>query len=188
MDVILKDVPTVSKFRLKLEHEYEDHQILDWLCAALMRGVMSLELVFSLNYASELFEIISGCATLTSLELENSIIHAPPSFSLPNLKYLAIKHSLSTCEDSLPPLLNGCPKLEHLDMSYTTFGEIETLTISIPSLKFLVIEYCFNEKVPYKLVIDTPELDVLFYQNSVAKGYTVKNLSTLRKARIDFSV
>lgn len=75
MDVILKDVPTVSKFRLKLEHEYEDHQILDWLCAALMRGVMSLELVFSLNYASELFEIISGCATLNFFrigKLDNS--------------------------------------------------------------------------------------------------------------------
>ena len=71
-------------------------------------------------------------------------------------------------------------------MRYTSFGEIQTLSISIPSLKSLIMEYCYSLEVPPKLVLDTPELDLLFYQCNVAKEYTVKNLNTLLKAHIDF--
>ena len=186
MDVILKDVPTAFKFRLKLNQYYEDYQIIDWVLAALVHGVMWFELVFSLDHASSLFDCLSGWTSVHHLKLENSIIHAYGSFSLPNLKKLVINDSVCADEDSLPHLLYGSPVLEDLTMHYCYLGELETLNISIPTLRFLIIEYCYNEAVPYELVLDTPKLDLLFYQDNVAKGYTVKNLSTLVNAQIYF--
>ena len=97
MDIILKDVPTITTFRLKCQRDYDDYQIIDWVCAALARGLVWAQFIFDLNDPSLLFHTLSGCTTLIYLELENSIIDPPPSFSLPNLKYLVIQRSL--CSD-----------------------------------------------------------------------------------------
>ena len=186
MDVILKDVPFVYEFRLKCVHDYEDYQIMDWVNAALACHVMRLVLACNMDDPPCLFESLSGSASLTYLQLEGSIIDATASFSLPNLKHLVLEDAYCISEDSLLPLVSGCPELEDLTMRYTSHGDRDTLTISIPSLKYLIIEYCSNLEVPCTLELDTPKLELLFYTDNVAKGFTVKNLSSLQKAHIDF--
>ncbi|XP_027171837.1 putative F-box/FBD/LRR-repeat protein At1g66290 [Coffea eugenioides] len=124
---------------------------------------------------SELFT----CKTLQLLNLDSSIIIKPKLVHLPNLKILRLFGVELTDDGSIPQILAGCPKLEHLHMCGCQLHGIQVLDISTPSLKGLEFFNCYGA---FGLVIDTPNLEDLCYVDFLNRDPLVKNLKSLVKA------
>lgn len=188
LNVILEEVGFVSRFTLKLSEEYQDGQILDWIYAALQHAVPVIDLDICMDYPDLFFELINGWTCLRFITLRNYIgIHIPDSFTLPNLECLVLDGIQFYTNVEISLLLSGCPVLQRLTMSYLRLEEVDTVNISVPSLKHLTIEYSWytGEEEHYKVVLDTPALELLYYKDYMPDELVLKNLnSNIRAAHI----
>ncbi|KAM7498850.1 hypothetical protein LguiA_023264 [Lonicera macranthoides] len=188
LNVIFEEVGFVSRFTLKLSEEYQDGQILDWIYAALQHAVPVIDLDICMDYPDLFFELINGWTCLRFITLRNYIgIYIPDSFTLPNLEYLVLDGIQFYTNDEISLLLSGCPVLQRLTMSYLRLEEVDTVNISVPSLKHLTIEYCWytGEEEHYKVVLDTPALESLYYEDYMPDELVLKNLnSNIRAAHV----
>ncbi|KAM7498848.1 hypothetical protein LguiA_023262 [Lonicera macranthoides] len=186
MDVILQDVTQISQFCLKCCQEYDDTHIVNWISSALKRNAKLLDLGISMVNPLILINCLTGCTALKYLSLgKNLPLDVPDSFCLPSLKYLLLDEIEFVNDDSLLNLFAGCPVLEDLSMCDCDLQHIELLNISIPSLKGLIIEYCYDDEIGYQVVLDTPLLEMLIFKDHAAIRYYMRNLNNVRQAHIE---
>lgn len=187
MDVILQDVTQISQFCLKCCQEYDDTHIVNWISSALKRNAKLLDLgISSMENPVLLINSLNGCTALKYLSLgKNLPLDVPDSFCLPSLKYLLLDEIEFVDDDSLLHLFAGCPVLEDLSMCDCDLQHIELLNISIPSLKGLIIEYCYDDEIGYQVVLNTPLLEMLIFKDHAAIRYYMRNLNNVRQAHIE---
>uniref|UniRef100_A0A1J3FPT9 FBD-associated F-box protein n=3 Tax=Noccaea caerulescens TaxID=107243 RepID=A0A1J3FPT9_NOCCA len=121
------------------------------------------------------------CGTLVALKLENVSlvdIRFPVCFQL--LKTLHL-YSVIFLDDETPrKLLASCPILEVLDLNRAEDDNVETFTVTVPSLQRFI--YCATEGGT-ELVMNTPSLN---YFHSVDFGYrcVIENLPEIVEAHV----
>lgn len=169
----------IIQFHLKCTTTFESSVINAWLCAVLLHKVQVLNLFMKYDNPRCLTSELFTCKTLQWLNLDSSIIIKPKLVHLPNLKILRLFGVELTDDGSIPQILAGCPKLEHLHMCGCQLHGIQVLDISTPSLKSLEFFNCYGA---FRVVIDTPNLEDLCYVDFLNGDPLVKNLKSLVKA------
>ncbi|KAH7860461.1 hypothetical protein Vadar_013701 [Vaccinium darrowii] len=185
LTVTLRDVPSIRKFRLHCHHDYGNSHIDAWISAVLGLKVSDLTLFFHIKDTGVSIESLFQSETLVRLIwCQQFYADVPDTVCLPKLKQLCLFNMKFYGCESLHILISGCPVLKELTLDGCEFEETYHLFICSPSLKFLKINCC-NPDYFYQVVIDTPLLEALYYDDHVAESYWGMNLSSLLRAHID---
>lgn len=183
----------VQKFRLICEYSELFESCIDaWILSAVRRDVKELDLIFPIslddvNLPSWLFK----CEGLVSFSLMIFCrVGVPNSVRLSSLLSLSISYAILV-EEFIPALLDGCPLLEELNVSYC---ELENLLILLSSsssglpLKRLTIVY-FHDGFANDpdLEISAPNLEIFKLSGFTVYNNSMRNLVFLREAYLDFA-
>ncbi|XP_020881409.1 putative F-box/FBD/LRR-repeat protein At4g13965 [Arabidopsis lyrata subsp. lyrata] len=129
---------------------------------AFSRNVRKLVLEVELGERFIFPESLYNCETLESLKVKFSVLMVvPSSVSLKSLRTLKIYYVDFKNNESVSNLFSGCPNLENLVVYRSTFSNVNTFTIAVPSLQRLTT--CTSNSVdPHEgYVIDAPSLKYL---------------------------
>ncbi|XP_050370715.1 F-box/LRR-repeat protein 13-like [Argentina anserina] len=184
----LRDSVDIRKFRLNIVFPKHLPCIDDWICTAVWRNVVELDLRVNFGQWEGYFyypERIFRCKTLQVLKLNlyycQITCDPPTSGSFPSLKLLHV--SVKKPEDeAMQKLFSCCPVLECLiiEGSMSTYSSFK---ISAPKLKMLIISLeCTWKK--FDISVDAPELEKLYLN---WPGVTEGGAKPLVKANIPFS-
>ncbi|KAE9458217.1 hypothetical protein C3L33_09882, partial [Rhododendron williamsianum] len=184
LTVTLRDAG-LSEFVLHCNHDYGNARIDSWVSAVLGFDVTRLAIFFAAENTGVSTPSIFNSTTLVSLSWsQHFAVNVPGKVCLPNLKRLLLDFVRFPDGESFERVLDGCPVLEDLCCYSCEFEDIEILRICSGSLKLLMLNNCCPES-EYEIEIDTPELELLLYDDDVATYYPVMNLKTLVKAHVD---
>ncbi|KAF7140866.1 hypothetical protein RHSIM_Rhsim06G0214100 [Rhododendron simsii] len=184
LTVTLRDAG-LREFVLRCNHDYGNARIDSWVSAVLGFDVTRLAIFFTAENTGVSTPSIFNCTTLVSLSWsQHFAVNVPGKVCLPNLKRLLLDFVRFPDGESFERVLDGCPVLEDLCCYGCEFEDIEILRICSGSLKLLMLNNCCPES-EYEIEIDTPELELLLYDDDVATYYPVMNLKTLVKAHVD---
>ncbi|CAI9109279.1 OLC1v1009071C1 [Oldenlandia corymbosa var. corymbosa] len=179
MNRLMETASSIREFNLKCYGRYEDDDcFLSAVDAAVRLRVQTVCLNVSMNSSSSNRSLIcslNGCTTLVKLVLtsclySSTLVDLPVVLKFPNLKSLILEQV--TISDDMELLLDGCPVLQQLEMFNCDFEIFEdTFRISVHSLKVLTLKFCnmFGELL---IVVDTPELETLFYGGLLYERYS----------------
>ncbi|KAL6999343.1 hypothetical protein U1Q18_000503 [Sarracenia purpurea var. burkii] len=183
--VTLRDVSCIRKFHLHCNQDYGNEHIDAWLSAVLMFKVSRISIFFDVIDTGVSIPSLFRCTTLVQLLWsQHHVLNVPSSVCLPNLKRLFLDYVRFLDGESFERILAGCPVLEDLSLDTCEFEDIEVLSISSPSLKLLMVNNCYHES-EYEVILNTPMLELLYYDDHVAELYPSNNLNALLKAHID---
>ncbi|XP_021732057.1 F-box protein At4g22280-like [Chenopodium quinoa] len=177
----------ISSFRLKCGLGFDCSNVNSWKQVALHRGVTELD-ISTLAYESSVLPLsLFVCETLVSLKIGGEFEMKFPACLLPHLKTLQL-HSVTFSEAcSLNRLISGCPVLEDLVLA-GSWQYVETINISCPWLTSLTMDFsdifmsCYHRT---SVVLDLPNLLHFNYVDYLAEKYCIKNIKSLKDARID---
>ncbi|XP_017632954.1 F-box protein At4g22280-like [Gossypium arboreum] len=159
----------------------------DWICAALCRGVKEIDLDLD-NLGDILPAVLFTCHSLVTLKLVavGSEITVPSDVCLGNLKTLQLRNA-SFVGDSIHRLISNCHVLEDLAFIHCDSDYLREVNIQSPSLKRLVLDFDLGESgnLDYVVVINAPNLVYFQYTDAVVEGYTLTNMKSLEKARLN---
>nr|XP_023884351.1 FBD-associated F-box protein At3g52670-like isoform X2 [Quercus suber] len=178
-------------FRLRWQNDCDPIHLDTWLRTAITRGfeVLDLDIYLPLpDYFTLPFTLFNYCKTLAVLKLAGSIVLDPPSSSamgFPSLKVLHLHLVEYANPDSFSRLLSCCPVLQ--DLSVEILGREDgenNFKIVVRTLKRLQ----FSIHIPnYKLEINAPCLEYLYFIGNIGKYVLLGNLSNLVEAVLETS-
>ncbi|XP_059658872.1 F-box/LRR-repeat protein At3g59200-like [Cornus florida] len=179
----------LQKFRLNCTGIYDVSHVNVWVSTALSRNPRELNLsnIGCLPrelYACRSLVVLKLCGTPYRL-LDLSI---PTLICLRSLKILVIESVVFLDDDSIYRLFSSCHVLEDLSVELCDWRNISVFNISAPNLKSLTIK-CrtwTNVSGKYKIVLNTPNLQDIKYEDYVAAGYSGNKLNGIVKADISF--
>ncbi|KAK9940178.1 hypothetical protein M0R45_016850 [Rubus argutus] len=165
-----RDSSEIHKFRLNISCDCEYSPCIeDWICTAVWRNVVELDLCIKFSSGEETFmlpECIFRCKMLRVLKMNLTpwmvTCDPPTSGSFPSLKFLHV--SVSEPEDEvMQKLFSCCPVLEGLTIDGTIEGDTRNgvnynFKISAPELKTLSISL-ENIWELLDVSIDAPKLE-----------------------------
>ncbi|KAM7273727.1 hypothetical protein ACFE04_028391 [Oxalis oulophora] len=159
-----------------------------WICAIVFCSVQELTIrIFGVGFNDMPWSVFT-CKTLVFLRIEGRfVLHLPRSFSLPNLKTLILNSVIFVDDASAERFFLGCPFLEKLNIKRCHCDGVQTLNISIPSLKKLSIAFYlsyFDRDDRVKTKINTPNLEYLTIGDEISTDYMFNPLPSLINARI----
>ena len=180
-----------KKFRLRWQNDCDPIHVDTWLRTAITRGFEALDLDIYLPPPDHFilpFTLFNHCKTLAVLKLTGSIVLDPPSSSamgFPSLKVLHLHLVEYANPDSFSRLLSCCPVLQDLAVQILGNKDGENnFKIIVPTLKRL--QFCIH--IPnYKLEINAPCLEYLYFVGNIGKHVLLANLSNLVEAVLETS-
>ncbi|XP_071723868.1 F-box protein At4g09920-like [Rutidosis leptorrhynchoides] len=143
----------IEKCRLTCYSEYASSYIYSWVCSILCCMIQELT-IQSTHFQSEVKHLPFGiftCKKLVVLKIEGGfVLNLPMNFCLPNLKTLNLDSVIYVDDDSVQRLFSGFPCRQDLDIKRNGWDGVQTLSISVPSLKRLSIIFSeFNTDRDY---------------------------------------
>ncbi|GMY31890.1 FBD-associated F-box protein At3g52670-like isoform X1 [Fagus crenata] len=187
----LRNANPLRKFRLRWRLVCDPIHVDTWVRAAIAQGLEELDLDLDLDlppfqYYNLPHTLFNYGKTLVVLKLsgEKIVLNSPsPSSSLgfPSLKILHLHFVTYSNHDSFSRLLSCCPVLQDLsiEIEYEPKSDFE---IIVPTLKKLHLNM---DSLIYKLVINTPALEYLYFGGFLYEELLLENLSNLVKAVLD---
>lgn len=180
-----------KKFRLRWQNDCDPIHVDTWLRTAITRGFEELDLDIYLPLPDHFilpFTLFNHCKTLAVLKLAGSIVLNPPSSSamgFPSLKVLHLHLVEYANPDSFSRLLSCCPVLQDLSLQILGNEDDENnFKIIVPTLKRLQ----FSIHIPnYKLEINAPCLEYLYFIGNIGKYVLLDNLSNIVEAVLETS-
>ncbi|PPS03481.1 hypothetical protein GOBAR_AA17181 [Gossypium barbadense] len=140
------------------------------------------------NLGDILPALLFTCHSLVTLKLVavGSEITVPSDVCLGNLKTLQLRNA-SFVGDSIHRLISNCHVLEDLAFIHCDSDYLREVNIQSPSLKRLVLDFDLGESgnLDYVVVINAPNLVYFQYTDAVVEGYTLTNMKSLEKARLN---
>ncbi|KAK5841271.1 hypothetical protein PVK06_010180 [Gossypium arboreum] len=140
------------------------------------------------NLGDILPAVLFTCHSLVTLKLVavGSEITVPSDVCLGNLKTLQLRNA-SFVGDSIHRLISNCHVLEDLAFIHCDSDYLREVNIQSPSLKRLVLDFDLGESgnLDYVVVINAPNLVYFQYTDAVVEGYTLTNMKSLEKARLN---
>ncbi|CAL5402809.1 unnamed protein product [Camellia sinensis] len=182
--VTLIDVPTIHKLHLQCHHDYGNSNIDEWVSIALKRNVTGLSLFFNVKSTGVSIPSLFYSTTLVGLLLSQHYgLNVSDLDFLSKIKRLYLDYVGFVDGESLERVVDGCPVLEELFLDGVEFEEIEVLRISSNTIRFLLVHNCYHNEC--EVVMDTPALETIFYNDYAPIYYPLINFSSLLKAHID---
>ncbi|KAM2091018.1 hypothetical protein ACFX1T_029559 [Malus domestica] len=189
----LRDSLDIKKFRLAISYSNDFSRIDAWICIAVMRNVVELDL--DLRDVSEGLEVdfempqsLFKSKTLMILRVSSNIISYDPPTSgcFPSLKFLHVSAD-NPYEKSMENLFSCCPVLEYLSIHlFVGTDVVHKINVSAPQLKTLEIslddEY-ENENIFY---IDAPQLANFHLKGADLSSCSLKNAKSIVNASVAF--
>ncbi|GMY31877.1 FBD-associated F-box protein At3g52670-like isoform X1 [Fagus crenata] len=181
----LRNANPLRKFRLRWGFGCDPIHVDTWVRAAIAQGLEELDL--DLCPAQPFYmpcTLFSYGKTLVVLKLSGyQIFINSPSSSLgfPSLKILHLHSVTYSNDDSFSRLLSCSPVLQDLSIEIEYEPECD-FEIIVPTLKKLHLNM---QNPEYKLVINTPALEYLYFRGILSEDLLLENLSNLVKAVLD---
>ncbi|KAG7566524.1 F-box-like domain superfamily [Arabidopsis suecica] len=169
----IRIISTIKKFALKHRQRNDAARVNRWICNALSRGVLDLNLYIAGNYMYSLPLEVFSCKTIVNLKLgmNFSIGMVPENASLPALKTLFLDYI--DFSGNFETLISGCHVLEELTMHDNAWDHWEQCrTVSCPTLRRLIM-YCYGSKT----------FD-LSRRKTVTDGYPIVNFDSIVEAKL----
>ncbi|XP_071905366.1 F-box protein At4g22280-like isoform X1 [Coffea arabica] len=139
--LLLRDVSNIERFRLSCRVCFSTSRVHAWISAAIRHNVKELDLCFFVDEPFLLPHRVFNCGSLSILNVEmNSIIQLPNSISCPGLKILHLGLVTFPDDISTQRLFSSCPVLEELAILDCDWINMRHISISIPSLRKLIID------------------------------------------------
>lgn len=199
--LFFRDSSDILKFKLSICIPHSDYlSCVDaWICTAVRRNLVELELHISLQQGFSKYGIprsLFTCKTLRVLKLvsDSSLClnwqacDPPASGCFPSLKFL---HVTVDCPDNnlMENLFCCCPVLEVLIIDGVTDCEDLIFNVSAPQLKRFSI--CLDEwgqiLVQNTFYIDAPNVESLDLRQVALSHYKLDNMKSLVNASISFT-
>ncbi|KAK2977567.1 hypothetical protein RJ640_006046, partial [Escallonia rubra] len=167
------------------------------ICAAIERNVLELELNFdsqdgeSIEPPLELPQSLYFSKTLVVLKLSlDMVLNFPmPCVCFPNLKVLLLDNIVYKDDDSIQNLLSSCPVLEDLVLFRNRADNLKTLNVTSQVLKKLLVRFRLADMYEHmKIVIDTPALESLDFNDNVTFHCDLKTLPCVTRAKLCLSM
>ncbi|GMY31879.1 FBD-associated F-box protein At3g52670-like isoform X1 [Fagus crenata] len=182
----LRNANPLQKFRLRWHFGCDPIHVDTWVRAAIAQGLEELDLDLCLDQPFYMpCTLFSYGKTLVVLKLSgDEIVLNSPSSSLgfPSLKILHLHSVTYSNHDSFSRLLSCCPVLRDLSIKIEYDKQECNFEIIVPTLKKLHLNM---ENLVYKLVINTPALEYLYFRGILNEALLLENLSNLVKAVLD---
>lgn len=164
-----------------------------WISFPLTRcGLRELDLCIPLKEPGADIQLppeIFTCQSLEVLKLHVDLrldqASTMPSFHLPNLKLLYLNVYFIPNDEFLPRLISSCPILEDLKVE-AYWNQVHYINISSPSLRrlrFHVLKCDIRHNTDFVL-IHTPNLEYLDYDDELPLQYSISNMECLVEAHI----
>ncbi|XP_022747530.1 F-box/LRR-repeat protein At3g26922-like isoform X2 [Durio zibethinus] len=181
--------PCIGKFYRWLEMPVAASRLRSWLSAAVKHNVQELKL-----FLPKGIEFVLPNSLFTSKSLWHFTLKMDCNLKLPgficfsSLKYLNLRGVTFQDDQSTQQLFSGFPVLEHLTLFKCNWGNINEITIEIPTLKSLT----FFEKVIFednflncKIVISALNLETLKVRGYLNVELLPCNLLSLDEASVN---
>ncbi|XP_074320300.1 F-box/LRR-repeat protein At4g14103-like, partial [Silene latifolia] len=188
--LIHRDVTYITRFRLSCRVWCET-RVSSWISSAIRRNVKELELFLELHNPFHLPPRVFNCSSLRTLKIcMECTLKLPNNVFLPNLRTLYLGAVGFSDEESVNKLFSGCPALEELKLIDCSWEKLESITISIPSLKSLRIDELFymlsvNKRNDCIIKLELPNLVSFEFLGGLFNGIVIENqLSQLTHATV----
>ncbi|KAM5586502.1 F-box/LRR-repeat protein [Rosa sericea] len=174
---LYRDSSDIKKLGLKIRYPVDFSRIDDWICTAVRRNVLEVDLHPFYVQNSEGFEIV--------FKFMDYKYPPPPPGCFPNLKFLHVEID-SPDPDSLKNLFTRCPMLEELSIhGFSDCARVYDICVCAPELKTLRIKVSDPYKNCY-FVINAPKLEYIDIKSAALSNYYLKNSNGLFNASIVF--
>ncbi|KAK2994928.1 hypothetical protein RJ640_004482 [Escallonia rubra] len=155
-----------------------------WICSAIVRKVEELCINITVENVV-LPRCIFTCESLTVLKLAMECIVKPPNaVFLPNLKILHLTSAKFSDDSSSQKLFCSFPVLEELSLTDCIWDNIRCISIVIPTLKTLMIDYYPFEFLNCEIKIRAERVVVFNCSGTLGINIIVSNLPLLEDATI----
>ncbi|XP_051125264.1 F-box/LRR-repeat protein At3g58900-like isoform X2 [Andrographis paniculata] len=139
--LLQRDATNMNRFRLSCRVCFNASHINEWIVAAMKHNIQELILCL---FVEEPF-VLPGCVfdskMLTVMKLEmNCTLQLPPRISFPFLRKLQLCLVTFPNDTMMQSLFSGCPSLEELAVLDCEWVNLKSISITIPSLKILIID------------------------------------------------
>lgn len=126
-------------------------------------------------------------ANLTHLNIYNMLLNVPESVHFPNLDTLALIGVQWRDDSSLMKLLVGSPVLRYLFIRTEIWDNAQTYYLRSRSLTLLYVdtETRSSKNLGYRVVVETPSLEILHLSNHIGDEYFLENISSLKTAGLE---
>ncbi|KAH9623180.1 hypothetical protein KSS87_019292 [Heliosperma pusillum] len=190
--LIHRDITFITRFRLSCRVWCEtETRVSSWISSAIRRDVKELELFLELQSPFHLPRCVFNCSSLGTLKIcMECTLKLPKNVFLPNLKTLFLGAVGFSDEESINKLFSGCPCLEELKLIDCSWGKLESIAISSPTLKKLRIDELFymlsvNKRNDCIIRLDLPNLVSFEFLGGLFNGIVLENqLSQLTNATV----
>ncbi|KAG8386152.1 hypothetical protein BUALT_Bualt03G0119400 [Buddleja alternifolia] len=181
--LLLRDTSNMKRFRLSCRVCVSASHINEWILAAIRQNVQELDLCL---FVDEPF-MLPGCVfdnkLLTVVKLEmNCTLQLPPHISFPCLRKLHLCLVTFPNDNLMQCLFSSCPFLEELAILDCEWVNLKSITITMPSLKTLIIDdlpFCSVGDLRGCVVkIDSENLIFFKYSGYLSNDINVHDLSS----------
>ncbi|CAN6559752.1 unnamed protein product [Malus baccata var. baccata] len=178
----LRDSLDIKKFRLAISYSNDFSRIDAWICIAVMRNVVELDLYISdesgKDFDFEMPQSLFKSKTLTILRVSSSFISYDPPTSgcFPSLKFLHVSADNPYYEKSVEKLFSCCPVLEYLSIHLSLGTDVvHKINVSAHQLKTLEISLDKDNENGNIFYIDAPHLANFHLKGADLSSYSLKN-------------
>ncbi|KAK9269637.1 hypothetical protein L1049_001414 [Liquidambar formosana] len=172
--LMLHDMSNLKRFRLSCRVFFNASYVNEWVSTAVRHKVQELDICFFVEEPFGLPCCIFTCESLTALKIAmNCVLKLPNCISFPSLKSLQLRFVTFMENYSTQKLFSGCPVLQELAILDCEWMNLESITISIPTLKSLTIDElpCFGK------TDDLNDCEIKIYAANLLSFKYIGNLS-----------
>ncbi|KAL9147406.1 hypothetical protein ABFS82_13G171500 [Erythranthe guttata] len=140
--LLQRDKSNVKRFRLSCRVCFSASRVNEWILSAVKQNVQELDLCLFVEEPFVLPACVFDNEILTVIKLEmNCNLHLPPRISIPSLKTLHLRLvTFPNDNNTVQSLFSSCPFLEELAVLDCEWMNLKRISITIPSLKILIID------------------------------------------------
>ncbi|KAM5586504.1 FBD-associated F-box protein [Rosa sericea] len=185
---LYRDSSKIKKLGLKILYSKDFSRINDWICTAVWRNVVEIDLCLSCQEEDFQFpQSLFMCKTLKVFKLYSNLrtIKYPPPLPgcFPNLKFLHVEFDYPD-PDSLKILSTRCPMLEELAIfGSIEFGAVCDINVFAPELKKLRIGV-HDLDGNCNFSINAPKLEYIDIEAACLSSYYLENANGLVTASV----
>ncbi|KAF9587313.1 hypothetical protein IFM89_001037 [Coptis chinensis] len=185
--LLLHEASSIHKFSLECAEAYDVTRFNAWISAVLKRNVQ--ELILSVCMDPFVFPLCRfNCQSLTTLKIDvgSACFWTPTSMCFPKLKVLNLKDVIFCGDLSIQQAFFSFPVLEEFHAYSIEWEKFNTVNISAPTLKKLILDVFDDSYTVEDCEINIYTENLIYFElaSQLAYWYNLHNLSSLVEARI----
>ncbi|CAK9150269.1 unnamed protein product [Ilex paraguariensis] len=192
--LLLRDASIMKRFRLSCRVCFSSSRVHAWVSAAIKHNVEELDLCLFVEKCFMLPHCVFDCESLTVVKIEmNCVLELPTCISFPCLRTLHLSLVTFPGDKSTQKLFSGCPVLQELAILDCDWMNLNSISISLPTLKSFIIDdlpsFDSNDDLHgCEIKVEAANLVSLKYIGYLSNEISLYNLSSLVDASVHIPV